>query len=375
MYHLFIDNQPAAKTCTTKSLVELHGSSSTDWALEPLISPQLVIKNSTSKEAFDPHIDDFEIVRAKVTGITRVMQKYHIEALDEPISSIVSHHKDDLCYGNNSRPASPLSILSPTTNSLIQSRTESYLQEQQEEEEEENENEDALRRNEFFKLMSNIIGYSEYLESISTELLRTEGRVRELMLLEKQIEEYYDEREKAYIDRLEECHQTSQKQIDLIGHLQELNCDLDIHPDQGKKSKQPLQRKQSMESPSMRASSLLLSSVTTSSTTHSTIYQEQRRQSSEQSWNRSTLLNDLSTEHTKSINKTSPLEDLVHTLRWEVGLRIGGGVGTGQVIHSFEGPLSSIELIIAGSGVMTSSATPPQYNRRQQDEVSLYVYK
>jgi hypothetical protein len=357
MYH-FLDNQP------TTAIVECnHDSNSLEVWTKPL-SPQLIIKNtaSSSNEAFDPHIDDFEIVRAKVTGITRVMQKYHVEALEEPISpvpSILSQYVDHEAI--NSRPLSPLSILCPTTNLLIQSRSEeetgSYVQDA-------DEDDDALWRNEFLKLMSNIITYSEDLESISTELLRTEGRVRELVLLQKHMEEQYEEREKAYRHRLEECNRTSQHQLNLISHLQELDHDLDIHQSGRKLSKQPLQKK-----PLIESHSSLLSSAATTLTTTSTIYQEQRRKSSEQSWNRSTLLNDLSTQHTKSISDISAMEDLVHTLRWEVGLRIGGGVGTGHVIHSFEGPLNGIEVIIAGSGIITSAANP-QYKIQQQEEVS-----
>jgi hypothetical protein len=306
-------------------------------------------------QSFDPHIDDFEIARAKVTGITRVMQNYNVEALEEPVSPVSSilHH----CH---SRPLSPLSMLCPTTNPLIQSQTDDS-QEQDEED-------DVLWRHEFHKLMSNIITYSEDLESISTDILRTEGRIRELILLQKHMEDQYEEREKAYKDRLEECHQASQQQLNLINHLQDLDHDLDIHQSGRKVSKQPLQKRSLIETCSANGS--LLSSAATTLTTTSTIYQDQRRRSSEQSWNRSTLVNDLSRQHTKSASDISAMEDLVHTLRWEVGLRIGGGIGTGQVIHSFEGPSNSTELIIAGSGVI---ATAPQYRMQHQAKVSLFT--
>ncbi|KAL0077851.1 hypothetical protein F4703DRAFT_1881574 [Phycomyces blakesleeanus] len=43
--------------------------------------------------------------------------------------------------------------------------------------------------------------------------------------------------------------------------------------------------------------------------------------------------------------------DWVYKARWEVAMLLGGGVGTGRVIHTFEGRLHGVEMIIAGSGL------------------------
>lgn len=44
------------------------------------------------------------------------------------------------------------------------------------------------------------------------------------------------------------------------------------------------------------------------------------------------------------------MQDKVDSLRLQVGLVVGGSVGTGHVVHSFESPTHDLEYIIAGSG-------------------------
>ncbi|KAL7324174.1 hypothetical protein PS15p_210720 [Mucor circinelloides] len=324
-----------------------------------------VMRKSNCQQPFDPHIDDFDIVRAKVTGITRAMQQYHVGELEQehepllsPIPSSINTCSIDQLDNSSLRPLSPLSILCPTTNSLVQSR----VVEEMNDDEYQLEDEQAWHA-EFLNLMSTLITYSESLENISTELLRTEGKVRELVLLQKAMLEEYEESEKLYRNRLDECEQVAQQQKHLMDHLVELDRDLDLTAHATDRNKTSNTNKWMTLSAA--------TSATTTTTTLSTIYRWQSSEQSQQPRNRRSAYNSSNSslctldqyqqqwdfnQPVKDIVQISTMEDLVHTLRWEVGLWIGGGVGTGHVIHSFEGPLNGIELIIAGSGTIATTA-------------------
>ncbi|GAN02462.1 hypothetical protein MAM1_0022c01906 [Mucor ambiguus] len=327
-----------------------------------------MMRNSNHQKPFDPHIDDFDIVRAKVTGITRAMQQYHVDELEQehepllsPIPSSINTGSIDQLDTSSIRPLSPLSILCPTTNSLVQSR----VLEEMNDDEYQLEDEQAWHA-EFLNLMSTLITHSESLESISTELLRTEGKVRELVLLQKSMLEEYEEREKLYRNRLDECEQVAQQQQQLMAHLVELDRDLDLTAHTTDRNKTSKANKQ-------RVTLSATTSTTTTTTTLSTIYRWQSSEQSRQPRNRRSTYDSCSSnslctldhprqqqwdfnQPVKDIVQINSMQDLVHTLRWEVGLWIGGGVGTGHVIHSFEGPLNGIELIIAGSGTIATTA-------------------
>ncbi|CEP14700.1 hypothetical protein [Parasitella parasitica] len=326
-----------------------------------------MMKNTNHQKPFDLHIDDFDIVRAKVTGITRAMQQYHVDELEQepllsPIPFSINACSIDQLDNASIRPLSPLSILCPTTNSLVQSRAMEELSDDVCILEDEQKWHD-----EFLGLMSRLITYSENLESVATELLRSEGKVRELVLLQKTILEEYEEREKLYQRRLDECKQVAQQQQYLMDHLMELDRDLHVTAKD---------RKTSNNSKISRCMnfSATRSTTTTTTTTLSTIYRWQSSEQGQQPRNRRNTNNNYNCSGSMSnrgqrpqqrqwdfnrpisdIIRINSMEDFVNTLRWEVGLWIGGGVGTGHVIHSFEGPLNGIELIIAGSGTIATT--------------------
>lgn len=206
------------------------------------------------------------------------------------------------------------SILCPTTNLLVEI--------------EDNDEENEIWRSNFLDLISTVITYSENLESISTELLRTEGKVRELVLLQKSLTEELEEKEKLYQERIDECGEISNQQLDLIDHLIELETDLSFN-------RQDVSNQRS-----------------TTTTTLSTIY---RWQSSEHGQEERSLNSD-TTVNSKFLLSNDNKNDIINTLRWQVGLWIGGGVGTGNIVHSFESPSGNggIELIVAGSGTIAS---------------------
>lgn len=206
------------------------------------------------------------------------------------------------------------SILCPTTNLLVEI--------------EDNDEENEIWRSNFLDLISTVITYSENLESISTELLRTEGKVRELVLLQKSLTEELEEKEKLYQERIDECEEISNQQLDLIDHLIELETDLSFN-------RQDVSNQRS-----------------TTTTTLSTIY---RWQSSEHGQEERSLNSD-TTVNSKFLLSNDNKNDIINTLRWQVGLWIGGGVGTGNIVHSFESPSGNggIELIVSGSGTIAS---------------------
>lgn len=191
----------------------------------------------------------------------------------------------------------------------------------------EDDEEDEIWRSNFLDLIAAVITYSENLESISTELLRTEGKVRELVVLQKSLVEELEAEEKAYQDRIDECEDISNQQLDLIDHLIELEADLTF-------GKEVSNRR------------------STTTTTLSTIY---RWQSSEHGQEERSLNSD-TTVDSKFLLPNDNKNDIISTLRWQVGLWIGGGVGSGNIVHSFESPSETggIELIIAGSGTIAS---------------------
>lgn len=354
-----VDNNPAITTTSTATATAIATYNDDDSFMD--FHSQMIRNN----KPFDPHIDDFDIVRAKVTGITRAMQQYHVDELEqEPmISPITSSSNTCSLYqldNSSIRPLSPLSILCPTTNSLVQSRVMEELNDDEYQLEDE-----QNWHGEFLNLMSTLITHSENLESISTELLRTEGKVRELVLLQKSMLEEYEEREKLYRDRLEECEQVAQQQKHLMDHLVELDRDLDLTATRNRNNTSNNSRWMTLSA---------TTSTTTTTTTLSTIYRWQSSEQSQQPSSRRTT-NDSNSSLSAfdqyqqqqqkqwdfnrpigDIVRINSMEDLVYTLRWEVGLWIGGGVGTGHVIHSFEGPLNGIELIIAGSGTIATTA-------------------
>lgn len=356
-----IDNNPAITTTSTATATATATHNDDNSFMD--FYSQMIKNNKT----FDPYIDDFDIVRAKVTGITRAMQQCHVDELEQepmlsPMTSSINTCSLYQLDNSSVRPLSPLSILCPTTNSLVQSRVMEELNDDEYQLEDEQKWHD-----EFLNLMSTLITHSENLESISTELLRTEGKVRELVLLQKSMLEEYEEREKLYRDRLDECEQVAQQQKHLMDHLVELDRDLDLTAARNKNNT-------SSNSKWMTLSAT--TSTTTTTTTLSTIYRWQSSEQNQQLSNRR-ITNDSNSSlsifdqyqqqpHQQQqwdlnrpvgdIVRINSMEDLVYTLRWEVGLWIGGGVGTGHVIHSFEGPLNGIELIIAGSGTIATTA-------------------
>ncbi|KAF7730670.1 hypothetical protein EC973_001619 [Apophysomyces ossiformis] len=373
--------------------------------------------NSSRAVHWDPHIDAFEILRAKITGITRTMQEFHVQELfrDElterkrerhrtapelhmrrssssssssytirfsppppppPLpppsydlqhchhewqewrqeqrprrrvhsqgsigdpSTETDHHpahwntdrdEDDLLDQEDEHPldmpTSPnLTALFLTTNTLINSRLDELSETASITSSCDLNSSSAEWRSQFLDLMSACITQSEELESLSTEILGTERQVRELMVLNQTVHEQFRERERAYEDRIRECEDVAKQQLLMIDSLEELMVDLEMKMDQ--------QQNQSEQDPAEEPSE-----------------QDGR-------WDFRQAVADILHLEEK--------DDLVAKIRWEVGMFVGGGVGTGHVIHTFEGQLNGIEMMIAGSGTTLAGD--------EEDEISNESY-
>ncbi|KAG0168764.1 hypothetical protein DFQ28_004313 [Apophysomyces sp. BC1034] len=325
----------------------------------------------------DPHIDAFEIFGAQITRITRTMQQFHVDDLcrEGPsrdrrqkhersstapgeivscpsqsrrvsrISSECSHAtgepekiSQDAHGSNNTEPwersdshgerlrknPSTLTTLLLTTNTLIQSR---LSEETVSITPYDRDSSSATWRSQFRDLMSDCITHAEQLECLSTELLESEMRVRELLFMDHTIGEHFHAREKAYEERLREYREASQQQIVMIESLEELMADLE-----------------------MKMESLQGFRHACDSDTRCTHQKDGH-------WDFRRTISDILNMEDKN--------DLVQKTRWEAGMMFGGGVGAGRLIHAFEGRLHGMEMIIAGVGTAPeeSSAVGQPFGR------------
>lgn len=357
---------------------------------------------------WDPHIDAFEILRAKITGITRSMQEFQVRELfqdeerknkkitattssplittsnktgrndrrfsltnnnagivntsnticDHTSSSghrrirsqtFINLHNSDNGddrtsmdntndeYNDGFRMKSPnLSALFFTTNNLIHSRLDE-LSETASIESSVTDSEEKSSRLEwkakFLGLITTCIHQSEQLESLSTDLLNTEHRVRELMFVNKTVHEQFNEREKQYEERIRECQEVAHQQYMMIESLEELNADIDM--------KIECSKREAHRQEALRA---LDAKLYLNGDNQGLLHVSD--DSGNSRWN-----------FQKSVSELLSIDDkydLVQKMRWDVGMFVGGGVGTGHVIHSFEGKLNGIDIMIAGTG--TTSA-------------------
>jgi hypothetical protein len=333
---------------------------------------------------WDPHIDAFEILRAKITGITRSMQEFHVQELfqDEKrsyfptattSSPLISHHHhvshptrrlslanlnennslglghrriksqnfaydtdNKQCNDKDSDSASlcgdsdedcrrlmtspNLTALFLTTNNLINSRLDELCDTASVKS-----SSDSDWQKQFLSLVTGCIHQSEALESLSTDVLNTEHRVRELMLINETLHEQFHEREKQYEDRIRQCQEVAQQQLMMIDSLEELTADINMKMESRTKE---MHRQQALMALDIAFEP-----------------REEERIEDER-WNFQQSVADLLNMDDK--------HDIIQKMRWEIGMLVGGGVGTGHVIHSFDNKLNGIDMMIAGSGTTTT---------------------
>ncbi|KAI9498133.1 hypothetical protein BDB00DRAFT_500045 [Zychaea mexicana] len=256
--------------------------------------------------------------------------------------------EDDALFDHNANhglapPTSPnLTALFLTTNSLINSRLDELSETASIASSCDLANSSSAEwRSQFLELVSSCITQSEGLESLSTELLGTEGRVRELLVAEQTVQEQYREREKAYEERIRECQEVAKQQLLMIDTLEELTADLEMKMEQLNSQQQELEQQPDEDDDGDAYSAA-----------------DERSSVNNESWNFRRAIADILGIESK--------DDLVHRMRWEVGMFVGGGVGTGHIIHTFEGRLRGIEMMIAGSGTTTVDEYHHQSTAYQQ---------
>ncbi|CAO3630628.1 unnamed protein product [Cunninghamella blakesleeana] len=94
--------------------------------------------------------------------------------------------------------------------------------------EEEEEEMDEQWQQQFLSLMGNIVKQSEQLEWLSTDLLRAESHVRQLLSIASTVQDQFEEREKQYEERLKEVHVAGQQQLIMIDAIEDLAEDMNM---------------------------------------------------------------------------------------------------------------------------------------------------
>lgn len=340
-----------------------------------------------STRHWDPHIDAFEILRAKITGITRSMQDFHVQELiqDELVAeerrkrlsvfptttistplqnnnsnkatsrrfSLATPKNEEKRFLNEDDKASissdeeeeeerlPISsnitALFLTTNNLINSR----LNELSETITSSNKSEQLKWQKQFLNLVTSCIHQSEALESLSTEILNAEHRVRELLLVKDSLHEQFQEREKQYEERIRECQEIAHQQLVMIDSLEELNADIDMKLETNRRE---LHRQEALNALDGRRG------------------QEEEQEDQRWDFNKSVA----------SLLHMEEKQDIIHKMRWEIGMFVGGGVGTGHIIHTVENELNGIDMMIAGTG--STSTSPNDHVRNSPFNKFLLVF-
>jgi hypothetical protein len=185
----------------------------------------------------------------------------------------------------------------------------------------------------FLSLVTRFIHQSEALESFSADVLHTEHRVRELLLISDTLHEQFYEREKQYEDRIRQCQEVAQKQLIMIHSLEELTADISM-------------TMQSQTREMYRQQALMTLDVSSRHLQNKDLIEDER-------WNFQQSVADLLNMDDK--------HDVIQKMRWEIGMFVGGGVGIGHVIHSFDNKLNGIDMMIAGSGTTTTFLQPKSY--------------
>jgi hypothetical protein len=398
--HGEIRHESTLKKYALKSLKKRRESISTTrnrpMTIVPRLTKSSILQTTHTKEEqqWDPHIDAFDILRAKLNGITRSMQELHVQELfyDEFLKkkknefhskrhSLTDDYKQSIDRGHrriqsfsyteeiakeeaveeetswdnptsssylNEEEEKTASVASPnltalfvTTNNLIHSK----LDELSETASIHSESEDASDwRRQFLNLVTLCIQQSEELESLSVDILYAEQRVRELMFLNQSIHEQFHEREKQYEERIRECQEVAKQQLLMIDSLEELMADINMKLESTQKKPEGVKQPEGNEEEEERE-------------------QKRREEEEDRRW-----------DFSKAISELLKMEDkldIVHKMRWDVGMFVGGGVGTGHIIHSFENRLHGIDLMIAGSG-MTNE---PIDEQEEEEEEQVMSYK
>ncbi|KAG1443943.1 hypothetical protein G6F56_010489 [Rhizopus delemar] len=89
----------------------------------------------------------------------------------------------------------------------------------------------AILEQEDNEALLDLVNHADKLKSMSLELLIAEQRVRELSSLQTKVDENYEWRENAYIQRLQECQQVSRQQSEMIQTLADICQSLEIKRD------------------------------------------------------------------------------------------------------------------------------------------------
>lgn len=219
-----------------------------------------------------------------------------------------------------------------------------------EEEEEEEDEIDEQWQQQFLSLMGTIVKHSEQLECLSTDLLRAESHVRQLLSMASTVQDQFEQREKQYEDRLKEIHVAGQQQLIMIDALEDLAEDMNMKLDSDDND----------------------TNSSNSSTPSSSFSNQQQQQKIE---NDKAKLKKMISHWFKQVLPTSlfffETESFVIKTRWYAGMILGSDVGTGDLVpvlssHQHHG----IEIIVSGFGIIIhdDSSLSDHVSKREEKE-------
>ncbi|KAI8975172.1 hypothetical protein BDF20DRAFT_822643, partial [Mycotypha africana] len=329
-----------------------------------------------NEDDWDPHIDTFEILKAKLSNITRSMQEFQVEALisnkhsnvpksfdngnninssssndgrhennhhkqhrrrsqsqnpdalrtlsishddNDDKDSIFLHHRLSNLYRTHSNVSS---TIFSTTHSLIHSRLDELSETASIRSNPSSSGTEELLawQNQFVNLISNCINHSEALESLSTDLLRTEDRVRGLLLLQEAVQDQLAEYEKHYEQRIRLLQKVTQEQLALIDALGTLTAEIDQLKGQ--------QRSSAIHSDDLRNENEETDEIQDEDEdededddTRSASYDSRLCGTRQLLWN--------TNQNAFNVLELQNKHEELQQLRWEVGMLLDGMIGTG----------------------------------------------
>jgi hypothetical protein len=330
---------------------------------------------------WDPHIDVLDILREKLNGITRLTQEVHIQELfqsrllvkKKDMSHLVkcnlrrlysaegedsneqqfisTGHTPTYSYGclvanetvwNNAmsghenegqeiKTSQNLTSLFMITNNLLHSKLDEIFEAASVNKE----SGDLEWRNQFLSLVNVCIEQSEKLESLSVDILNAEQQVRELLFLNHSLDEQFCKQEKYYEERIREYQEAANQQKLMMDSLDELAVDININIESTVEEYKKVSQDDIEEVKGMISNKEKVKRWDFSKAVSNLLHMEEKH-------------------------------DIVHKMRWDVGMLVEGDIDIGHNLCSFETPLNGIDRMIASSRAITEPVKKIHLNDDQE---------
>ncbi|KAG1453014.1 hypothetical protein G6F46_008518 [Rhizopus delemar] len=318
----------------------------------------------------DPHIDILDILRAKLSGITRLTQDLHIQELfhsrllvekkdmrhlvkcnlrklylaedensnEQQFVSLVANETvwNNAMSGHENerqeiKTSQNLTSLFMTTNNLLHSK----LDEISEVASVNNGSGDLEWKNQFLSLVNICIEQSEKLELLSVDILNAERQVRELLFLNQSLDEQFCKQEKYYEEQIREYQEAANQQKLMTDSLDELVADINTNIESTAEEYKKISRDDIEEVEGMINNKDKVKRWDFSKAVSNLLHMEEKH-------------------------------DIVHKMKWDVGMLVERDIDIGHTLCSFETPLNAIDRMIASSGAITEPVKKIHLNDDQE---------